>query len=134
MASNKLLLMLIIFLLALFAHTANSSSADELVQVPHQNYMAVLSDVLRIFTLNQKCLSRGFFECIQLKFLRAIDRIVKTTDVLEVTSGVYFVKNPDIMVHNRSDLRALQDARIGVRSFLMEKLREFLQTHLLQVE
>lgn len=125
----KLLLFVVIALTPTFAYSSNNE-----ITKSNRSYIPILNSVLRIFSLNQRCLSRGFFECLRLKLFRAIDRAVKTTDVLEVTSGVHFVRNPDVVVHNGTHPRALLDGTTSVGSFLMEKLREFLQTHLLQVK
>lgn len=130
--ASKLLLLLITFPSALMYTT--ESLSDKAVKISENYTPSVLSDVLRIFSLNQKCISKGIFECLRLRFLRAIDRAVSTTDVLEVTHGVYFVKNPDVTAYNTSDSRAFLDTRISIGQFLVEKLREFLKTHLLQVE
>lgn len=126
----KLLLFLITSALT---YTAESSS-DKAVKISENYTPSVLSDVLRIFSLNQKCISKGIFECLRFKLLRTIDRAVSTTDVLEVTHGVYFVKNPDVTAYNTSDSRAFLDTRISIGQFLVEKLKEFLKTHLLQVK
>lgn len=128
--ASKLLLFFITFLPAFVFVCSTENLSNQSVRLSKN----VFGDILRIFSLNRKCLSRGLFECLQFKFLKAIDTAVKTTDVLEVTHGVYFVRNPDIAAYNGSDPRALLDSRVNVTSFLMEKVREFLRTHLLQVK
>lgn len=130
--ASKLLLFLIIFYSALLYST--ESLSDKPDKISKNYFSSVLSDLFGMFSLNQKCVSKGIFECLRLKFLSAINRAVRTTDVLEVTHGVYFVKNPDVTERNTSDSRALLDTRISIGQFLVEKLREFLKTHLLQVK
>lgn len=127
--TSKLLLFLITF------HPALVYSAESSAIRKGENYIpSVFSDVLRLFSLNQKCLSRGLYECLQFKMLKGIDRVMRTTDILEVTRGVYFIRNSNTTTYNRSDARALLDRNINIKSFLIEKLREFLKTHLLQVK
>lgn len=127
------LLFFISFLPALVYSSEKLS--DKPILLNHKYVPSVLSDALHILALNQKCLSRGLFECLRFKFLVAIDRAVQSTDILEVTHGVHFIKNPDVVAaYNRSEARAFLDSNINVRSFLIEKLKEFLSTHLLQVK
>lgn len=128
--ASKLPLFIVLFALVWTARCAS----DESVKIDKKYIPTVLNNMLRIFTLNHKCLSSGFFECLRFKLLKAIDKAVRTTDILEVTHGVYFVRNPNIAAYNGSDPRALLDTHINVPSFLMGQLREFLKTHLLQVK
>lgn len=127
--TSKSLFFLISLLPALFALSTRNSS-DGFIKTNNTFYIPVLSDVFRVVSLNQRCFSRGFFECLRLKLSRAIDMAI-TTDVVEVTSGVYFVKNANASAYNES---AVEDARASVGSLLMAKMREFLRTHLLQVK
>lgn len=127
--TSKSLFFVISLLPALFALSTRNSS-DVFVKTSNTFYIPVLSDMFRAVSLNQRCFSRGFFECLRLKLSRAMDRAI-ATEVVEVTSGVYFVKNANASAYN--DI-AVQGARGSVGSLLMAKLREFMRTHLLQVK
>lgn len=88
------------------------------------------SDMWYLYRVYEKCASEDLYPCIKMKLAVALQRLARNFPKLQLFEGVAFVRDPqNYSVRSRSV--NVRDS--SVASVLINGLRQFLDTHVLQV-
>lgn len=88
------------------------------------------SDLWYLYRVYEKCATTDLYACIKMKLAMALQRLSRNFPRLELFDGVAFVRDQEnYSVRSRSV--SVRDS--SVASVLMNGLRQFLDTHVLQV-